>query len=105
MWHRDSASAWTLIPYQNSDRVARDSIFLQTVQEKRHWSAPQGGDTLIFSYIRRLGSFWGGGGGGLKFLNFDIFGVFRKILFFFEYEDFVDIYFFFGGVIARFDYI
>ena len=35
-----------------------------------------GGGTLIFSYIRRLGPFFG----GFKILNFDIFGVFfRKI--------------------------
>ena len=63
---------------------------------------PQGG-TLIFSYIRRLGSFFGvqnfefqyffyfffwGGGGGVRKMN--IFG---------GYEDFVDIYifFFWGG--------
>ena len=31
-------------------------------------------DTLIFSYIRRRGSF----GGGIKILNFNIFGVFQK---------------------------
>ena len=60
MWHRDSVSALTLTPYQNSDRVARDSIFLQAVQEISHWSAPGGGGgTLISSYIRRLGSFLG----------------------------------------------
>ena len=32
------------------------------------------GVTLIFSYISRLGPFF-----GFKILNFDIFGVFRKI--------------------------
>ena len=51
-----------------------------------------GGDTLIFSYIRRLGSFFGvknfefhyfGGGGGVQ-----------KNEYFLGYEDFVDI---FGG--------
>ena len=31
------------------------------------------GDTLIFSYIRRLGSFF-----GVQNLNFNILGVFRK---------------------------
>ena len=34
-----------------------------------------GGGTLIFSYIRRLGSFFG----GFKILNFNIFWVFRKM--------------------------
>ena len=46
-----------------------------------------GGSTRIFSYIRRLGSFffW------LKILNFDIFRGFseKNIL---RYEDFVDIF-------------
>ena len=32
-----------------------------------------GGGTLIFSYIRRLGPFF-----GLKILNFNIFGGFQK---------------------------
>ena len=48
-----------------------------------------GGGTLIFSHIRRLGPFL-----GFKILNFNIFGVFRKINIFGGYEDFVDI---FGG--------
>ena len=34
----------------------------------------RGWNTLIFSYIHRLGSFF-----GFKFLNFNIFGVFRKM--------------------------
>ena len=41
---------------------------------------PQGG-TLIFSYIRRLGSFFG----------VQNFGFSEKIIFFLGYEDFVDI--------------
>ena len=45
------------------------------------------GDTL-FSYIRRLGSFFGG-----QTFEFQYFGVFRKINIFWGYEDFVD----FGG--------
>ena len=55
----------------------------------------RGGDTLIISYIRRLGSFFflGGGGGGSKFLISIFFEVFRKI----NIEDFVDIFFFFFG--------
>ena len=39
---------------------------------------PGGGGTLIFSHIRRLGLFFFGGG-GFKILNFNIFGVFRKM--------------------------
>ena len=35
------------------------------------------GDTLIFSYIRRLGSFL-----GFKILNFNIFGGFQKKIIF-----------------------
>ena len=46
-----------------------------------------GGGTLIFSYIRRLGSFL-----GFKNLNFNIFGVFRKSEYFWGYEDFMDIF-------------
>ena len=42
-----------------------------------------GGGTLIFSYIRRLGSFF-----GFKILNFNIFWVFRKMIIFSGYEDF-----------------
>ena len=37
-----------------------------------------GGGTLIFSYIRRLGSFF-----WFKILNFNIFGVFQIFFFFF----------------------
>ena len=46
-----------------------------------------GGGTLIFSYIRRLRSFF-----GFKILNFNIFGVFRKMIFFWGYNDLVDIF-------------
>ena len=46
-----------------------------------------GGGTLIFSYIRRLGSFF-----GVKILNFNIFGGFQKNKYFWGYEDFVDIF-------------
>ena len=49
-----------------------------------------GGGTLIFSYIRRLGSFFG----GFKILIFNIFWGFQKNKYFLGYEDFVDI---FGG--------
>ena len=42
--------------------------------------------TLIFSYISRLGPSF-----GLKILNFNIFGIFRKMNGL-EYEDFVDIF-------------
>ena len=47
-----------------------------------------GGGTLIFSYIRRLGSFflW------VKFLNFNIFGGFQKNEYFLGCENFVDIF-------------
>ena len=45
------------------------------------------GGTLIFSYIRRLGSFF-----GLKILNFNIFGGFQKNKYLFGYENFVDIF-------------
>ena len=46
-----------------------------------------GGGTLIFSYIRRLGSFF-----GVKILNSNIFGGFQKNKYFLGYEDFVDIF-------------
>ena len=36
------------------------------------------GVSLIFSYIRRLGSFFFFGGGGVKILNFNIFGGYQK---------------------------
>ena len=58
-----------------------------------------GGGTLIFSYIRRLGSF---GGGGVKKFNFNIFWGFQKNKYVLGYEDFVDI---FRGVITKLDYI
>ena len=45
------------------------------------------GGTLIFSYIRRLGPFF-----GVKILNFNIFGGFQKNKYFLGYEDFVDIF-------------
>ena len=48
--------------------------------------------TLIFSYIRRLGSFF-----WFKILNFHIFGGFQKNENFLGCEDFVDIFFFWGG--------
>ena len=50
-----------------------------------------GGGKLIFSCIRRLGLFWGGGG-GFKILNFNIFGDFLKTEYFWGYEDFMDIF-------------
>ena len=59
-----------------------------------------GGNTLIFSYIRRLRSFFGGGGQNFEFHYY--FGIFREINIFLRYEDFVDI---FWGVITKFDYI
>ena len=54
-----------------------------------------GGGTLIFSYIHRLGPFFGG-----RILNFNIFGGFQKNEYFFGYEHFVDI---FLGVIPKLD--
>ena len=50
-----------------------------------------GWGTLIFSYIRRFGSFFFFGGGGFKTLNFNIFWGFQKNKYFFGYEDFEDI--------------
>ena len=55
---------------------------------------PQEG-TLIFSYMRGLGLFF-----GLKILNFSIFGGFQKNEYFLGYEDLVDIF----GVITKLDY-
>ena len=50
---------------------------------------PRGaGGTLIFSYIRRLGSFF-----GFNILNFNIFWGFQKNKYSFGYEDLVDIFF------------
>ena len=43
---------------------------------------------MIFSLIRRLGLFFG----GFKILNFNIFGGFQKYIYFWGYEDFVDIF-------------
>ena len=56
-----------------------------------------GGGTLIFSYRRRLGTFffW-----GFKILNFNIFGGFQKNEYILGYENFVD----FLGVITKLDY-
>ena len=54
-----------------------------------------GGGTLIFSYIRRLGSFY-----GVKILNFSILGGFQKNEYFWGMK-----IFFFGGVITKLDYI
>ena len=61
-----------------------------------------GGGTLIFSYIRRLRSYF-----GFKISKFNIFWVFQKNKYFLGYEDFVDIFFGGGGggVITKLDYI
>ena len=48
--------------------------------------ADQGEGTLIFSYIRRLGSFW-----GIQNFEFHYFWGFQKNEYFGGYEDFVDI--------------
>ena len=45
------------------------------------------GGTLIFSYIPKLGPFF-----GVKFLNFNIFLGFQKNEYFYGYENFVDIF-------------
>ena len=51
-----------------------DAVLEQTRQQTQ----PQGGGgTLIVSYIRRLGSFF-----GFKILNFKILGIFRKTIIF-----------------------
>ena len=42
---------------------------------------------MIFSYIRRLGTFF-----GFKILNFNILGGFQKNKYSFGYEDFMDIF-------------
>ena len=70
------------------DRFSHDEAHLDTY-------GSHGGDTLIFSYIRRLRSFF-----GVKILNFNIFGVFQKNKNYFGHKDFVDI---FG--ITKLDYI
>ena len=46
------------------------------------------GGTLIFSFIRRLGSIFG----GFKILNFNIYFGFQKNKYYFVYEAFVDIF-------------
>ena len=53
---------------------------------KKHCDPPRGG-TLIFSYIRRLGPFF-----GVKILNFNIFWGFQKNKYFLGCEDCVDIF-------------
>ena len=55
-----------------------------------------GGVTLIFSYILRLGHFW-----GFKNLAFNIFGGFQKKNVFWG----IKILWIFWGVITKFDYI
>ena len=57
-----------------------------------HCLSKSQGDTLIFSYIRRLGSFWGG---GVKNFEFQYFGGFQKNEYFGGFVDFV--YFFLEG--------
>ena len=53
--------------------------------------------TLIFSYIRRLGSFL-----GVQHFEFQCFlGGFQKIKYLFRYENYVDIF----GVITKLGYI
>ena len=48
----------------------------------------RGGGTLIFSYIRRLGSLFG----VQNFENFNIFWGFQKNKYFLGYEDFADVF-------------
>ena len=67
-----------------------------TAAKPRAWGR---GDTLIFSYIRRLGPFFffffgGGGGQNLEFHYFFVGGGrgFQKNKYFFGYEDFMDIF-------------
>ena len=64
-----------------------------SVHEQKRQACSRGGrgggeGTLIFSYIRRLGSFffW------FKILNFNIFGGFQKNKYFGGYEGFIDIF-------------
>ena len=52
---------------------------------------PAQGGTYIFSCIRRLGSFFFGGG-GVKIFKFNIFLGFQKNKYFLGYEDFMDIF-------------
>ena len=49
--------------------------------------SPRGGGTLIFSYIRRLGSFF-----GVNILNYNNFWGFQKNNYFLGYEVFRDIF-------------
>ena len=75
-----------------------------------HWTAvghdvvPGGGGTLIFSYIRRLGSFFGGS----KF-EFQYFWGFSEKLIFFGVRRFCGYFFFFfgggGGGLTKLDYM
>ena len=58
-----------------------------------HAQGGGGGDTLIFSHIRRLGLFFG----GFKILNFNIIWGFRKMNIFWGYEDLGNIF----GVITK----
>ena len=51
---------------------------------------PGAGGYSDISYIRRLESFFCGG--GVKILNFNIFWGFQKNEYFWGYEDFVDIF-------------
>ena len=62
---------------------------MERIVQNRRFLDPRGGGTLIFSYILRLGSFFFGG--GVKILNFNIFGGFQKYEYFWGYEDFLDI--------------
>ena len=66
---------------------------LQIIRSK--YSRP--GGTLIFSYIRMLGSFF-----GVQNFEFQFFwGGFQKNGYFFGYEDFVEIFW----VVTKLDYI
>ena len=51
-----------------------ESLFFEGGYIFLYGGTPGGGGTLIFSHIRRLGLFL-----GFKILNFNIFGVFRKM--------------------------
>ena len=54
---------------------------------ERTGTNPRGEGTLIFSHIRRLGLFF-----GVQNSEFQFFGGFEKNVYFFGYEDFVDIF-------------
>ena len=66
-------------------------VFLSLTSTKQGYMCPGGGGggNLIFSYIRRLGSFF-----GVKILNFNIFGVFQKNKYFLGV---MILWIFFGG--------